>query len=164
MQIIYVLPKIYWFRAETLHVQLHLNILCFLIFRECFRSNSLNETLGIRVKIRSSFWSVLSPTMGKSGPEKSVFGHFSHSENNRNDKVYVLFVKLFWQKQLSWKNSCSAKNTAHLFCMASKLLKSDKLHLFLLSDVRVTLYCRFFSMLNSIKPKSWNKSCSNVAV
>ena len=69
------------------------------------RSNSLNETLRIKVKIRSSFWSVLSPIMGKSGPEKSVFGHFSRSENNRNDKVYVLFVKLFWQKQLSWKNS-----------------------------------------------------------
>lgn len=51
-----------------------------------------------------------------------------------NEKVYVLLVELFQQKQSSKKNPVGFKNIEYLVCMASKLYDSDELHLLLLSD------------------------------
>ena len=56
------------------------------------------------------------------------------SENDENDKIYALLVKLYLQNESFWKNFCCCKNVAHILCMASKLLESDKLHLLLLSE------------------------------
>lgn len=43
-------------------------------------------------------------------------------------------VELFQQKQSSWENSCCYEIYWSFFCMASEILETDMLHLFLLSD------------------------------
>lgn len=50
--------------------------------------------------------------------------------NYGNDKVYVLLVELFWQNHFSRKNSRWCEEY-----VAGELPESDKLHLFLFSEV-----------------------------